>query len=63
MKSSILLKYENKWVALNTERNKVLFSSNSVEKLYKLLSKKANKNVILHYVMPFKGTLAPIKYG
>jgi len=63
MKSDILLKYEDKWVALNKNRDKVLFVAKTVNGLYKILSKKDSKNIILHYVMPFNGTLAPLRHG
>lgn len=63
MKANILLNYENKWVALNKERSEVLYAANTLDRLYKLLSKATNKDVILHYVMPFNGTLAPSANG
>lgn len=58
MKASILLKYENKWVALSKNRDKVLFASNSLESLHKKLDKTKDKDVILHYVPPFDGYLS-----
>jgi len=58
MKSNILLKYENKWVALDKERVKVLNSALSMDSLIKKLSKKDKEKVILHFVPPFDGTLS-----
>lgn len=55
MKASILLPYENKWVALSKNRSKVLYSAKSLETLYKILKKTQEKDVILHYVPPFDG--------
>lgn len=58
MKANILLNYENKWVALSKDRNKVLFASSSLEGLHKKLEKAKEKDVILHYVPPFDGYLS-----
>lgn len=55
MKADILLKYENKWVALNKDRSKVLYAAKSLETLYKILDKAKNKDVILHFVPRFDG--------
>lgn len=60
MKAKILLKYENKWVALNKNRNKVLHAATTIDQLNKILTKTKEKDVILHYVMPFNGTISPI---
>ncbi len=57
MKSDILLKYENKWVALDKQRVRVLHSAVSMDSLLKKLSKEDEDNVILHFVPPFDGTL------
>lgn len=59
MKVKILLDYENKWVALDKKREKVLFASKSLESLHKKLVKAKEKDVILHYVPPFDGYLSP----
>lgn len=53
MKASIFLKYENKWVALNKDRSKVLFAAKSLETLHKILEKAREKDIILHYVPHF----------
>lgn len=58
MKAKILLKYENKWVALDKERDRVLYSALSIDSLLGKLSKNDRKNVILHFVPPFDGTLS-----
>ncbi len=60
MKSNILLKYENKWVALDKTRNKVLHAASTVDQLNKLLAKTKEKDAILHYVMPFNGNISPL---
>lgn len=59
MKGNILLKYEDKWVALNKNRDKVLYAAKTLDDLHKLVNKKGEKDVILHYVPPFNTTLSP----
>ena len=58
MKADILLKYENKWVALNKDRSKVVDAAKTLEDLFKQLDKSKKKDVILHYVPPFDGHLS-----
>lgn len=58
MKASILLPYENKWVALNKGRTKVLYSAKSMENLFKKIPQVKKDGVILHYVPPFDGHLS-----
>lgn len=60
MKANMLLKYENKWVALNKNRNKVLHAATTIDQLNKVLTKTKEKDVILHYVMPFNGNISPL---
>lgn len=60
MKANILLKYENKWVALNRNRSKVLYAAATIDQLNKVLTKIKEKDVILHYVMPFNGNISPL---
>lgn len=58
MKTSILLNYENKWVALSKDRDKVLYAASSMDSLLKKISEKNKEKVILHFVSPFDGTLS-----
>ncbi|MBI2196823.1 hypothetical protein HYU45_04435 [Candidatus Daviesbacteria bacterium] len=58
MKADILLKYENKWVALSKSRDKVLYAAPSIDSLLKKISGRKKKEVILHFVPPFDGTLS-----
>lgn len=58
MKANILFDYENKWVALDKKRTKVLYASQSMDSLLKKLSEKKKEEVILHFVPPFNGTLS-----
>lgn len=58
MNANILIKYENKWVALNKKRSKVLYASQSIDSLLKKISEKKKEKVILHFVPPFDGTLS-----
>lgn len=59
MKADILLKYENKWVALSKDRNMVVDAAKTLNCLYKRLSKSKKKDVILHFVPPFNSYLSP----
>lgn len=59
MRADILLKFENKWVALDKSRSKVLYAAQTMDSLLKKISGKNKNGVILHYVMPFDGTLSP----
>lgn len=59
MKMNILLKYENKWVALDKNRIKVLYAATTIDQLNKVLTKAKENDVILHYVMPFDGNISP----
>lgn len=58
MKANILLKYENKWVALSKDRSKVLYASKSLDNLFKVLPDSKKNDVILHFVPPFDGSLS-----
>ncbi len=58
MKADILLKYENKWVALDKNRTKVVYSASKLDTLLKQVSRKKKDKVILHFVPPFDGTLS-----
>ena len=59
MKADILLKYENKWVALSNDRSRVVDAAKNLDNLLKSLSKSKRKNVILHFVPPFNSYLSP----
>jgi hypothetical protein len=49
-----LLNYENKWVAMTLDYNKVIESADYPKDLEKKLIKQKIKNVVLMKVMPFK---------
>lgn len=59
MKADILLKYENKWVALSNDRSRVVDAAKTLDSLYKRLSKSKKKDVILHFVPPLNSYLSP----
>lgn len=58
MKADILLRHEDKWVALSKDRSKVLYSAKTLDNLFKKISKIKKDDVILHFVPPFDGTLS-----
>lgn len=56
---NILLNYENKWVAMNKKRSKVIESADSFEVLKKKVKKKDKGDIVVTRVLPFDLTLAP----
>lgn len=58
MKADILLNYENKWVALDKKRTRVVYSAASLDFLLKKISEKDKEKIILHFVPPFDVTLS-----
>lgn len=58
MQAKILLDYENKWVALDKKRTKVLDAAISLDSLLKRLTGKKKDEVILHFVPPFDANLS-----
>lgn len=57
-KSSQLLKYENKWVALS--KDKVVASGTTIQQIQKKLERtKDNKSAILLRVLPFNSSYSP----
>lgn len=53
MKSDLLIRYANKWVALNKDRTKVLASAKEIDNLDKIVKESKLGDVIYHYVQPF----------
>lgn len=53
MKSNLLVPYINKWVALSTDRTKVLASAKEIDSLDKKVKQAKLGEVIYHYVFPF----------
>lgn len=54
-----LIPFENKWVALTTDRKKVVASGRTIKELDKNLIKRRIKNVVLTKVLPFDQVLSP----
>ena len=57
--SNPLIPFENKWVALTTDRKKVVASGRTIKELDKNLIKQRIKNVVLTKVLPFDQVLSP----
>jgi len=55
--------HENEWVALTPDRKKVIASGKTLEEVDIKLKEKKQKNIILHFVPPFDGTIAPHSIG
>lgn len=58
-----LINYENKWVALTPDRKTVITSGRSYSEVARKLRKIKKEDVILHYVPPFDGFIAPYSLG
>ena len=56
--SNPLMNYENKWVALSSDRKEVLAAADSVKQLEKK-AKKLKSKVVFTWVPPFDRVLAP----
>jgi len=54
-----LIPFENKWVALTTDRKKIIASGRTIKELDKNLIKQKIKDVILTKVLPFDQVLSP----
>ena len=60
MNPTILSKYTNKWVALSTDRKKVITSAKSIKDLNKKVQELPKKTeVIYHHVLPINGSYTP----
>ena len=57
--STILSSYVNKWVALTSDRNRVVASAKDLKKLDIKVKKAKLKDVIYHYVLPFDKSFSP----
>lgn len=57
--TSPLLNYENKWVALSPDHNKVMASGKSIKEIDKKLKSMNNEDAILTFVLPFDKSYAP----
>ena len=53
-----LINFENKWVALTSDRRRVVVSGKTLEEVDKKLKNLKEKNIILHYIPPF-GPISP----
>lgn len=60
MKTNLLSRYANKWVALTLDREKVVTSAKSVKELDKKVKTLNERDkVIYHHVLPISGSYAP----
>ncbi len=57
--SNILGTYVNKWVALTSDRKKVVASATDLKKLDLKVKKDNIKGVIYHYVLPVDKSFSP----
>lgn len=56
LSSAILIPYENQWVALSSDRKKVLAANKDLRKLHKKAENLNNKDIIISYVPSFGKT-------
>ncbi len=58
-----LINFENQWVALTPDRRRVVASGKNYSEVAKKLKKMRKEDVILTYVPPFDGFIAPYSLG
>lgn len=56
----LLLEYQKKWVALSSDRSKVIDVAESFKALADKIKKLKEKNIILTYVMPMDSYYSPL---
>lgn len=54
-----LLKYQNKWVALDEARTKILATGSTISEVEKKIARLQKKNVIVTHVLPQDRLYAP----
>lgn len=53
IKKTLLLEYENKWVALNKNKTKIVFAGDTIEELDKKIRDSKTSNLSILKVPPF----------
>lgn len=59
MDAKLSVKYPNKWVALTSDRKKVVAWARDIKSLDKKVEKMIDKEVVYHHVLPSNGSYAP----
>lgn len=60
MNTKLWIKYVNKWIALTSDRKKVIASAASIKDLEKKVAKtKRDPDMIYHHVLPIDGSYSP----
>jgi len=59
MDAKLFIKYENKWVALTPDRQKIVTSAKNIKQLDQKVKKMKISDVIYHFVLPFRGSFSP----
>lgn len=54
-----LLNYQNKWVALNEGRTKILASGSTIKEVERKISRLQQKNVVVTHILPQDRLYAP----
>lgn len=54
-----LLNYQNKWVALNKTKTKILATGSTIKEIEKKIAKTQQKNVIVTHILPQDRLYAP----
>ncbi|OGV94737.1 hypothetical protein A3A66_01915 [Microgenomates group bacterium RIFCSPLOWO2_01_FULL_46_13] len=54
-----LISYENKWIALSSDKKRVIASGKTIETVEKKLAKAKNSEAILMKVLPFETVYSP----
>lgn len=57
-----LLNYQNKWVALNEERTKILTSGATIKEVERKISRLKVENVVVTHILPKDRLYAPFTH-
>ncbi len=59
LQAEIFLPFEDKWVAMDVKRNKIVSSADNIFDLKKKLKAKRDRDIVLTYVERFDSYLSP----
>lgn len=59
LNEKVIIKNENKWIAINADGTKVFASATKLDILEKKLERMKIKNIVIRFVPPFDTVLSP----
>jgi len=58
--SDLISKFQNKWIAVDNKRTKVIAAGKSISELSKKIKDSKEKNIIFSYVIPENRAYSPL---